>query len=321
MKLFNFIQNILRQIQTQDVLIDLKPLQKQENLLILRYIPEKGMEQDIIAKELQIFLDKKIISETFFGYLLWISGEIMNNIFDHGQTLGKTLKGGILAMNIKNNTAHIVIGDLGIGIQASLEKNPKLQAQNLNPKKAIKLALTEHTSGWPQKRGNGLPDVLRIIKAGNGSLKIYSDQTLFKIKNSNKKYKKINKKLLGVTAGIKLRIKDFQVPSRDRIKGMAIKLSQFGKQLSGREKGQEAYETLIKKITSLPKEGILIIDLTGIIMMNSSFGDQAIGVLLENIQAGHFGSKKVLFTGEIKQVVDLCLNRISEIRNVKIDKI
>jgi len=64
-----------------------------------------------------------------------------------------------------------------------------------------------------------------------------------------------------------------------------------------------------------------MIDLTGIIMMNSSFGDQALGVLLENIHQGHFGAKKVFFIGEIKQAVDLCLDRIAEIRKVEIAKI
>lgn len=108
---------------------------------------------------------------------------------------------------------------------------------------------------------------------------------------------------------------------RGKSKGKIFKLAKFGKQLSTRQRGQEAYETLVRELTNIPKEGALIIDCTGVVMMNSSFGDQALGVLLENIKAGHFGAKKVYFTGAINNVVDLCLDRIAEIRGVEIFKI
>jgi len=74
-------------------------------------------------------------------------------------------------------------------------------------------------------------------------------------------------------------------------------------------------------LASLPKAGVLLIDLSGIVMMNSSFGDQALGVLLENIKQGHFGAKKIFFTGKITEVVDLCLDRIAEIRGVDTVKV
>ncbi len=127
--------------------------------------------------------------------------------------------------------------------------------------------------------------------------------------------------LPGVITSVELEIKEFEVPRRGKPKGKILKLEQFGAQLSGREKGQEAYETLVRELTSIPKDGALIIDCTGVIMMNSSFGDQAIGVLLENINAGHFGAKKVYFTGAINTVLDLCFDRISEIRGVKVFKV
>lgn len=67
----------------------------------MRSISEKGLEQEIVAKKLHPFLKKYGISETFYGYLLWIVGKMMNNVFDHGQTLGKTLKGGVFGLDIK----------------------------------------------------------------------------------------------------------------------------------------------------------------------------------------------------------------------------
>lgn len=301
MRLFNFLKNILLEIYQEDKLPDFESLRKKRDILILRRIQERGLEQKILAQELK----KQNLPENFYAYILWIAGEITNNIFDHGQTLGKTLKGGVLAMDIKNNILQLAIGDLGIGIKASLDKNPELQKQKLNAEKAIKLALTENTSGWPYKRGNGLPDVLRVVKAGKGKFMIYSD----------------TEDLPGVIVGVELKIHDFKVPRKSQPKGKIIKLSQFGKQLSGREKGQEAYEALIHELTKLPKAGVLIIDLTKVIMMNSSFGDQALGVLLENIKQGHFGAKKIFFSGEIKEPVDFCLDRIAEIRNVEIIKI
>jgi len=322
MKSFEFIKKILLQIQQKDKLVEIKPLkEKKGNFLILRYIDKRGLEQDILTKELKYLVETKKMPENFYAYLVWIAGEIVNNIFDHGQTLGRTLRGGILGLVIRKNNLELVIGDLGIGIKSSLEKNTALQAKNLNSKKAIQLALKENISGWPHKRGNGLPDALRVIQAGQGKFWIYSDQMLLKINNGRKKWEQIKQNLAGVLIGVELKIKDFQVPRKNQPKGLAIKLSKFGLQLSGREKGQEAYEILVKELTSLPKQGVLMIDLTGVIMMNSSFGDQALGVLLENIQQGHFGAKKVFFIGEIKQAVDLCLDRIAEIRKVEIAKI
>ena len=313
MQVFQFLKNILLEIHKKDVLVGLK----KGKVLILEYVPEKGLEQDILAKELK----DQNLSESFYGYLLWIAGEIMNNVFDHGQTLSRTLKGGILVVNIKDNIAQLAIGDLGIGIKASLEKNPELQEKKLDAQKAIKLSLSEDISGWPYKRGNGLPDVLRIIRAGNGTLVICSDQMVLTIRNKKEDWQKIKENLPGVIVCVELPIKDFQVPRREMPRGKVIKLSQFGIQLSGREKGQEAYEVLVKELADLPKEGVLMIDLSGIIMMNTSFGDQALGVLLEGIKQGHFGAKKVFFIGKINEVVNTCLDRIAEIRRVETIKI
>ncbi|MEK9165639.1 MAG: hypothetical protein AAB525_02160, partial [Patescibacteria group bacterium] len=243
------------------------------------------------------------------------------NVFDHAQTLGKTLKGGILVLNIKNNFVQIGVGDMGIGLKNSLEKNPQIQIKKIDAKQAIQLALTENTSGWPYKRGNGLPDVLRLVRAGKGKIKIYSDQTIWTQINGQNKWENAKEKLDGVIVVCELEIKDFRVPRRSKPKGAVIKLSQFGSQLSGRDKGQEAYEILVNKLTKLPKEAVLLIDLSDIVMMNSSFGDQALGVLLENIKHGHFGGKKVFFIGKINEVVDLCLDRVAEIRNVEVIKV
>jgi hypothetical protein len=318
MKLFNLLKNILQELLQKNELIDLESFKKQDGLLALRYVQDKGLEQDILAKALKSRLDNQKMSETLYGYLLWIAGELMNNVFDHAQTLGKTLKGGILAVRVKDNKIQLGVGDLGIGLKNSLEKNPKIQIKKIDAKQAIKLALSENTSGWPYKRGNGLPDVLRLVQAGQGKLKIYSDQTLWTQTNNQEKWEQAKEALPGVIVVCELEIKDFQVPRRGQPKGKVMKLAQFGKQLSGRDKGQEAYEVLIQELTSLPRDGALLIDLSGIIMMNSSFGDQALGVLLENIKQGYFGAKKIFFTGEIKEVVDVCLDRIAEIRDVAV---
>lgn len=144
--------------------------------------------------------------------------------------------------------------------------------------------------------------------------------TFFK-KNGKIKLRREKADLPGVIVSVSLRAHDFSVPRRVPVKGKVFNFSQFGKILSGRQNGQKAYEVLVNKLAGLPKNGILIIDLTGVVMMNSSFGDQCLGVLLENISQGHFAEKNMLFSGEIKQAVDFCLDRISEIRGVEIKKI
>lgn len=166
-----------------------------------------------------------------------------------------------------------------------------------------------------------MPDILRLTRAGQGEIIISSDQFIWTEKNSRVSWVKLKEKLPGVIVACEIEIKDFRVPRRGRPKGQIIKLSQFGCQLSGREKGQEVYEILVKKITELPKAGVLLIDLSDVIMMNSSFGDQALGILLENIKAGHLGAKRVFFTGQIAEVADLCLDRIAEIRGVEVFKV
>lgn len=98
MPLFQLLKKILLEIQRKDKLIDLKTIKKQNGLLILRYIAERGLEQEIVAKALKSLVINKKMPENFYGYVLWIAGEITNNIFDHAQTLGQTLKGGILSI-------------------------------------------------------------------------------------------------------------------------------------------------------------------------------------------------------------------------------
>src|SRR3989338_6331189 len=100
MRLFTLIKILLRNIHTSGAPVDLKTIQKRERLFLLRYVPERGMEQDILAHELAPLLSSGSMSETFYGYILWVAGELTNNIFDHAQTLGHALKGCILALLI-----------------------------------------------------------------------------------------------------------------------------------------------------------------------------------------------------------------------------
>jgi hypothetical protein len=298
-------------------------MQSEKDLLVFCQISKREEEQDVLHRALKAHLERGDISEEFLGYVSWIGGEAMNNVFDHGQTLGRALRGGVLALAVTDDIKdlQISVGDLGIGIKESLEKNPQIQSQRVTPKRAIELAISENTSGWPQKRGNGLPDILRIVKAGRGEVKIQSDGTTLTIKDGRSRWGKAEMEcgiIPGVIIGTEIKIHDFEIPRRTPQKGTFFRLKKFGRQLSGRDKGQVAYEVLVKEVVKLPKGGVLLIDLTDVLMMNSSFGDQSLGVLLENIKSGHFGSKKVIFTGEINDVTRFCLNRISEIRDVDI---
>lgn len=323
MRLFTLFKTILLTIHQKGSLINLEEIREHEKLFILRYIHERGSEQEVLAHELQPYLSSKKISETFYGYLLWIAGELMNNVFDHAQTYGKVLRGGILAVAMDNARIELAVGDLGIGIRASLEKNEKIAKKIVadGASSITKIALQENVSGWPHKRGNGLPDVLRIVEAGDGLFYLSSDQEFFVKQKQSEQLEELKELLPGVIASVALEIKDFTVPRKAKPRGKVVKLKESGIQLSGRDKGQEVYEKLVREFTELPKDGTLLIDLGGVIMMNTSFGDQALGVLLENIKAGHFGGKKVYFTGEINEVVDLCLDRVGEIRGVEIVKV
>ncbi len=109
MRLLNFLKSILLEINEKGALVSLDEAQKRERLFLLRYIPDRGMEQTVLAKELASYVSEKKISETFYGYILWIAGELMNNVFDHAQTLGKVLKGGAFALAIENGRIELAV--------------------------------------------------------------------------------------------------------------------------------------------------------------------------------------------------------------------
>jgi len=320
--LFDLTKKILSKIHRDKKLVDLKPIKKEHGLLVAEYIKRKGKEQEFLEEKLKKALESYKVSEHFLHYILWIAGETMNNVFDHAQVLGKVLEGGILLARIRYSSLILVVGDLGIGIKASLEKNPKIQKKKIDAKDAIKLSLEENVSGWLHKRGNGLTDIERIVRAGKGQMIIYSDQMIYKEGFKKNEWEIVKSKLPGVILGLRLKIHDFSLPKvKKRPKGKVFKLKNEGRFLSGREKGQEVYEKLVAELTKISKGGVLLIDLTEVEMINTSFGDQALGVLLENIKDGHFGAKKVFFIGEIGEAVNYCLERIGEIREVDLVRI
>jgi len=79
-------------------------------------------------------------------------------------------------MSGKGKFCMVSIGDAGIGIRNSLNKNPRLENMVFSDCKAISLALKEGVSGvdGDRFRGNGLYDLNRLTKKHKANLYIHS---------------------------------------------------------------------------------------------------------------------------------------------------
>jgi len=105
-------------------------------------------------------LKKKDDPNYLFALVISIIGEIGNNSFDHNIGNWPDIPGIFFGYNLKER--KIILIDRGQGILTTLKRvRPRLN----NHKDALKVAFTEILSGRkPEKRGNGLKYVRKIIK-------------------------------------------------------------------------------------------------------------------------------------------------------------
>lgn len=107
-----------------------------------------------------------------------IVGEIGNNAFDHNLGNWRDVAGLYFYYDI--SLKYVVLADRGLGVQATLKRvRPEIQ----NDCEALMIALKEVvTSRAPEKRGNGLKLVEKMVLAQNMELDIYSGAGHYTIK-------------------------------------------------------------------------------------------------------------------------------------------
>lgn len=114
---------------------------------------------------------QKINQDQNLSFLLAaVAGEVGNNSFDHN--LGSWRDAAGVYFNTDLSHRLIVLADRGQGMLATIKKiRPAVQVS----KEALKIAFTEIISGrYPEKRGNGLKFVRKVVEENSWELNFYS---------------------------------------------------------------------------------------------------------------------------------------------------
>lgn len=112
----------------------------------------------------------KVVNEDL-AYLLAASvGEIGNNAFDHNLGNWRDVMGLNFAVNLKER--KIILADRGQGVLTTIRK---VRPQTVNDAQALRAAFTEIISSRsPERRGNGLKFVKKVMEENNLRLEFYS---------------------------------------------------------------------------------------------------------------------------------------------------
>ena len=111
------------------------------------------------------------------GHVMEVLSELSSNVLDHA----KSDYGGVVATqtykSMRSGTRYLVmsIGDMGIGVRASIAGNEKLQGRLESDGQALGIAVQSGNSRFETGgRGGGLPRVLEIARRYGGSVAVRS---------------------------------------------------------------------------------------------------------------------------------------------------
>ncbi len=111
------------------------------------------------------------------GHVMEVLSELSSNVLDHAQSD----YGGVVATqtytSMRSGTRYLVmsIGDMGIGVRASIAKNEKLQGRLESDGQALGIAVQAGNSRFETGgRGGGLPRVVEIARRYGGSVALRS---------------------------------------------------------------------------------------------------------------------------------------------------
>ena len=111
------------------------------------------------------------------GHVMEVLSELSSNVLDHAQSEF----GGVVATqtykSMRSGTRYLVmsIGDMGIGVRASIGANEKLQGRLDSDGQALGIAVQSGNSRFETGgRGGGLPRVIEIARRYGGSVAVRS---------------------------------------------------------------------------------------------------------------------------------------------------
>lgn len=150
------------------------------------------------AKTNHLLLESRtfIPNENISFLLTAIVGEIGNNSFDHNLGHWRDIPGIYFAANF--NEKIIVIADRGQGVLATIKK---VKPETKNDEEAIRVAFCEKVSGRaPEKRGNGLKFVKKIIEENSWELLFHSGNAVCQITKGEMKITRSGHEIFGTLA-------------------------------------------------------------------------------------------------------------------------
>lgn len=123
-----------------------------------------------LEKMSMLFLHAGIMSEDIVSLLTTVAGEIGDNSFMHNMGSWPDVPGVFFAYDAGKRV--IVLADRGQGVRATLSRvRPHIETD----KEALRVSFTEIVSGRaPEKRGNGLKVVRRIVESNPIGLVFHS---------------------------------------------------------------------------------------------------------------------------------------------------
>src|SRR3712207_6523791 len=77
-----------------------------------------------------------------------------------------------------------------------------------------------------------------------------------------------------------------------------------GKLMVTRGTGRRVRETLAGILEGLPSGGVLYVDTRGVELMDYSFADEALGILVSRVAAGEYGDRHVALVEEDREMLE-----------------
>src|SRR3989339_156660 len=198
-------KNIVQQSQmlTSDVVLPIMALQK-------------GTEKNVTDRLVTV-LQKQGFGSSVGGYLSWVFGELLDNIFTHSHALlSKRICYLLISRYLidDHNCLSIALADLGCGIPQSLKTNPKYSA--VSDERALIESFKTYVSSWDDayQRGKGLTDVMKIAMGNRSFFRVESGGFSFLMDFRDPSHNKIERKrvlskAVGTRFGLSLIDHDF----------------------------------------------------------------------------------------------------------------
>jgi hypothetical protein len=92
--------------------------------------------------------------------------------------------------------------------------------------------------------------------------------------------------------------------AEERARGAYDVAEAGGKLMVTRGTGRKVREALAESLAGLPSGGVLYVDTRGVDLMDYSFADEALGILVSRVAAGEYGERHVVLVEEDREMLE-----------------